>query len=115
MKSLGSADGMCFLYVPSVSYSHSNSSRYIDPRTRTDRIENESHHWDIQIDLLVEAYLDYRHRNSGDGIPQVDEIPLSPSDYDDQHISLGQIEFIDIFSTYFPCYLLLIMYLYRKK
>ncbi|KAG2337981.1 hypothetical protein BDR05DRAFT_853324, partial [Suillus weaverae] len=71
--------------------------RYIDPHTHTDHIENKSHHWDIQIDLLVEAYLDYCHRNLGDDIPQVNEIPLSPSDYDDQHISLGQIEFIDIF------------------
>ncbi|KAG1763988.1 hypothetical protein EV702DRAFT_1051527 [Suillus placidus] len=55
--------------------------RYVDPRTRTDRIESESHHWDVQIDLLVEAYLDYRHRNSGDGMPQVNGMPPSPSDY----------------------------------
>ncbi|KAG1884166.1 hypothetical protein F4604DRAFT_1920017 [Suillus subluteus] len=34
--------------------------RYMDPRTRTDHIEVQNEHWDIQMDRLVEVYLNYR-------------------------------------------------------
>lgn len=79
-------------------------SRYVDPRTRTDRIENETNHWNIQMDCLVEAYLDYCHRSSEDGMPNYNGIPApSPSD-DTQRVSLSEIELIDIFSMYrLPC------------
>ncbi|KAG1775918.1 hypothetical protein EV702DRAFT_1180151 [Suillus placidus] len=57
--------------------------RYVDPRTHSDRIENETNHWNIQMDLLVEAYLDYCYRDSGDGVPH-HGMPPSPSDDDGQ-------------------------------
>ncbi|KAG2140769.1 hypothetical protein BD769DRAFT_1349960 [Suillus cothurnatus] len=55
--------------------------RYVDPRTRTDRIENETNHWTTQMGCLVEAYLDYCHHDLGDGMPNCNGIPaVSPSD-----------------------------------
>lgn len=52
------------------------------------------------MDVLVEAYLDYRYRDSEDGMPHVDEMPGSPSDRDAQRVSLSEIELVDIFSMY---------------
>ncbi|KAG1783913.1 hypothetical protein EV702DRAFT_958142 [Suillus placidus] len=49
------------------------------------------------MDLLVEAYLDYRYRDSGDGVPH-HGMPPSPSDDDGQRVSLSEIELIDIFT-----------------
>ncbi|KAG0693652.1 hypothetical protein DFH29DRAFT_1007058 [Suillus ampliporus] len=71
--------------------------RYVDPCTRSDCIENETDHWNIQMDLLVEAYLDYRYCDSGDGVPH-NGMPPSPSDHDGQRVSLNEIELIDIFT-----------------
>ncbi|KAG2152785.1 hypothetical protein DEU56DRAFT_868810 [Suillus clintonianus] len=45
------------------------TSRYVDLRTRQDRTENQTDQWDLQLDQLVDAYLDYRSRDSGDGMP----------------------------------------------
>ncbi|KAG1854495.1 hypothetical protein F4604DRAFT_1883326 [Suillus subluteus] len=59
---------------------------------------------------LVEAYLDYRHRDLGDGMPNCNGIPAaSPSD-DTQRVSLSEIELIDIFSMYIDCVLLTLIY-----
>lgn len=52
------------------------------------------------MDVLVEAYLDYRYHDSEDGMPHVDEMPGSPSDRDAQRVSLSEIELVDIFSMY---------------
>jgi hypothetical protein len=90
-------------------------SRYVDPRTRTDRIENETNHWTIQMGCLVEAYLDYRHRDLRDGMPNCNGIPAaSPSD-DTERVSLSEIELIDIFSTYIDLVLLVSTDLNRSK
>ncbi|KAG1724147.1 uncharacterized protein EDB91DRAFT_1239995 [Suillus paluster] len=45
--------------------------RYVDPRTCRDRIELQSEQWHSQIDQLVDAYLDYRLRDHGDGMPSI--------------------------------------------
>jgi hypothetical protein len=34
-------------------------SCYVDPQTRTDHIEVQNANWDIQMDHLVEVYLEY--------------------------------------------------------
>ncbi|KAG1845226.1 hypothetical protein C8R48DRAFT_583257, partial [Suillus tomentosus] len=51
---------------------------YVDLRTRQDRTENQTEHWHLQLDLLVNAYLDYRSRDSGDGMPTLDDELLEP-------------------------------------
>ena len=80
-----------------------STSRYIDPCTRQDRTENRTTQWDLQLDLLVDAYLDYCSRDSGDGWPNVEETPSMepPSDTSPQAgVSLIDIELIDLFSVY---------------
>jgi hypothetical protein len=64
---------------------------------------------------LVEAYLDYCHRDLGDGMPNCNGIPaVSPSD-DTECVSLSEIELIDIFSTYIDLVLLVSTDLNRSK
>src|SRR5882757_4831824 len=98
--------------LPTVSHSHLGSSHYVDCHTYSDHIENETNHWNVQMDSLMGVYLDYHYCDSGDGMP-CNEMPPSPSDHDGQHVSLSEIELIDILSTYCPCYLSSLMYLYR--
>ncbi|KAF8883571.1 hypothetical protein BD779DRAFT_1417169, partial [Infundibulicybe gibba] len=47
------------------------SGRKPDTRTRTDRIEIQNAHWELQWEHLVDAYLTYRMNDSGDGLPPV--------------------------------------------
>ncbi|KAG1882317.1 hypothetical protein F4604DRAFT_1577339 [Suillus subluteus] len=68
--------------LPTVWHSHLSSSCYVDPCTCSNHIENETNHWNTQMDLLVETYLDYRYRDLGDGMPHIDGMPPSPSDHD---------------------------------
>jgi hypothetical protein len=74
------------------------TSRYVDPRTRTDRIQVQNEHWDLQMEHLVRAYLDYRTQDRGDGMPNT-----APSDelaaVDGDCLSLKNIELVDIFSN----------------
>jgi hypothetical protein len=76
----------------------SSTSRYVDHRTRQDRTENQTDHWDLQLDLLVDAYLDYRSRDSGDGMPTFED--PDPPLHDPPNVSLTNIELIDTFSMY---------------
>ncbi|KAG2031724.1 hypothetical protein BDR03DRAFT_875348 [Suillus americanus] len=39
--------------------------RYIDPCTQEEHTEIQMNHWHLQIDLLVDAYLDYRFLSLG--------------------------------------------------
>lgn len=50
-------------------------SQLLDDRTRHDRIENTTAHWDLQISFLVNVYLGSLNRDRGDGMPA----PLDPS------------------------------------
>jgi len=77
-----------------------STSRYIDHRTREDRTENQTTHWQLQIDLLVDAYLDYRFRDSGDGLPAFDDMSAEPLLDDSSSVSLTNIELIDLFSMF---------------
>ncbi|KAG1752345.1 uncharacterized protein EDB91DRAFT_1045086 [Suillus paluster] len=76
-------------------------SRYVDPCTRTDHIENEMNPWDIQMDCLVEAYLYYRHCSSEDGMPNCNGIP-APSPSNDTQRALvyhGYIGCVPVYPT----------------
>ncbi|KAH7904735.1 hypothetical protein BJ138DRAFT_1106572 [Hygrophoropsis aurantiaca] len=71
-------------------------SRRVDPRVRRDRIEIQTQHWDLQIDRLVTAYLDYRARDAGDGMPSISE--LEDTQDSNECPALAHIELVDIFS-----------------
>ncbi|KAF8423710.1 hypothetical protein L210DRAFT_3337181, partial [Boletus edulis BED1] len=66
----------------------------IDDRDRRDRIELQTEHWTTQMPRLVDAYLEYRSRDSGDGFPPLDdaEPPLLPSSG-----TINNIELVDLF------------------
>lgn len=78
----------------------SSTSRYIDHRTREDRTESQTNHWQLQLDLLVDAYLDYRFRDSGDSLPTFDDMSAEPLLDDSSSVSLTNIELIDLFSMF---------------
>ncbi|KAG1774198.1 hypothetical protein EV702DRAFT_975394 [Suillus placidus] len=74
---------------------------YVDSRTRTNHIEVQNEHWDVQIERLVSVYLDYCTQDGGDGMPS-----FPPSDeptLDGDCLSLKNIELVDIFSKEVPC------------
>ncbi|KAG1843989.1 hypothetical protein C8R48DRAFT_618306 [Suillus tomentosus] len=43
-------------------------------------INTQTAHWGLQIDRLVDAYLNYRSRDSGDGMPDISDQVLSGVD-----------------------------------
>ncbi|KAG1885851.1 uncharacterized protein F5891DRAFT_909401, partial [Suillus fuscotomentosus] len=68
---------------------------HIDPRIRGERIDTQTAHWGLQIDRLVDAYLNYRSRDSGDGMPDISDQVLSGVD---ASFSINEIELIDTFT-----------------
>ncbi|KAG1793277.1 uncharacterized protein HD556DRAFT_1238113 [Suillus plorans] len=50
-----------------------SSYHYVDSRTRHDHIELQMEQWSNQLDRLVNAYLDYRSCDRGDGLPCIPE------------------------------------------
>lgn len=88
-----------FTYLRLLSLTPHNS-RYTDHRTRHDRTENQTAHWDIQIGHLVDAYLDYRSRSAENGMPTFNEPLMVPSSSDTQCLSLSNIELVDLFRMY---------------
>jgi hypothetical protein len=77
-----------------------STSCYINHHTREDRTENQTTHWQLQIDLLVDDYLDYHFRDSGDGLPAFDDMSAEPLLDDSSSVSLTNIELIDLFSMF---------------
>jgi hypothetical protein len=75
------------------------ASHYVDPHTRGDRINVQNAHWNIQIEGLVRAYLDYRTRDNGDSMPSVSSID-DPQRNDADTLILQNIELVDIFSKH---------------
>lgn len=75
-------------------------SHYHDHRIRRDRIEDQMVHWNLQIDRLVAAYLEYRSRDSGDGMPILGDIADGPLLDTTDCLSIDDIELVDIFSKY---------------
>ncbi|KIK25127.1 hypothetical protein PISMIDRAFT_70197, partial [Pisolithus microcarpus 441] len=65
--------------------------RYQDSRTRHDRIELQTEHWTLQMERLVNAYLDYRYRDTGDGLPAPEESEAGAQ-------CLTDVELVDMFT-----------------
>ncbi|KAG1720449.1 hypothetical protein EDB19DRAFT_1647083 [Suillus lakei] len=68
---------------------------HIDPRSWGEWTEDQTAHWNLQMDRLVDAYLNYRSRDSGDGMPAMSDQDLSGVD---TSFSINDIELIDIFT-----------------
>jgi hypothetical protein len=66
-------------------------SRRIDHRDRRDRVEIQTAHWNIQMTKLVDAYLDFRCRDAGEGMPDI------PSHLNDTSSPPIIIDVLDIF------------------
>ena len=73
-----------------------HASHYVDPRTREDRINVQNANWNLQIEGLVKAYLDYRTQDNGDGMPSVSNDDLQHNDANT--LILENIQLVDIFS-----------------
>ncbi|KAG1895393.1 uncharacterized protein F5891DRAFT_960225 [Suillus fuscotomentosus] len=76
---------------------HVSGYHYIDLRTQQDRTENQTKHWHLQLNLLVNAYLNYRSRDSGDNMPTLDDELLEPPLDDSPSVSLTNIELVNVF------------------
>ncbi|KAG1724451.1 uncharacterized protein EDB91DRAFT_1026330, partial [Suillus paluster] len=72
---------------------------YIDSCIRQDHTEDQTSHWNLQIDFLVDTYLDYCAQDSGNGMPNSKDLPsVPPLDMDMTDCpSLNNVELIDIF------------------
>jgi hypothetical protein len=55
------------------------TSHRVDHRTCCDRVENQIHQWGIQMSKLVDAYLDARTCNDGEGMPKMSDQLSDPS------------------------------------
>ncbi|KAI5997581.1 hypothetical protein EDD15DRAFT_2162612 [Pisolithus albus] len=70
--------------------------RYADSRTWHDHIELQTEHWRLQMEQLVNAYLDYRYRDTGDGLPAPEESEASTQ-------YLMDVELVLIYHGYIGC------------
>ncbi|KIK13946.1 hypothetical protein PISMIDRAFT_117946 [Pisolithus microcarpus 441] len=66
---------------------------HADSRTRRNCVELQTEHWMLQMDRLVDAYLDYSSHNTGDGL-------LVARELEDHTQCLTDVELIDLFSKY---------------
>lgn len=69
----------------------------MDPRTRHDHIKLQNNHWDMQMDKLVNAYLDYQSRDSGDGMPSSGSVVSNEDPSLNAVPVLSNIELVDTF------------------
>ncbi|KAI6029498.1 hypothetical protein BKA83DRAFT_4489460 [Pisolithus microcarpus] len=63
---------------------------HADSRTQCNRVELQTEHWMLQMDRLVDAYLDYSSRDTGDGL-------LVTRELEDRTQCLTDIELVDLF------------------
>ena len=68
-------------------------SHYTDSRTRHDRVELQTEQWMLQMDRLVDAYLNYCSHDTGDGL-------LVPEESEVDAQCLADIELVDLFGKY---------------
>ncbi|KAG2054421.1 hypothetical protein BDR06DRAFT_863415, partial [Suillus hirtellus] len=68
---------------------------HIDPQIQGECIDTQTAHWGLQIDHLIDAYLDYHSQDSGDGMSYISDQVLSGVD---ASFSINEIELIDTFS-----------------
>ena len=77
-----------------LNFVNNDLSNRVDHRDRRDRIEIQNSNWDLQMDRLVEAYLDYREWDGGDGMPN------QPPTTSQQTGTPFEIELLDVFCKY---------------
>ncbi|KAG2157313.1 hypothetical protein DEU56DRAFT_722950 [Suillus clintonianus] len=68
---------------------------HIDPRSRGEWTETQTTHWNLQMDRLVDVYLDYRCRDSGDDMPDMSDQNMSGVN---ASFSINDIKLIDNFT-----------------
>ncbi|KAI6037264.1 hypothetical protein PISMIDRAFT_105553 [Pisolithus microcarpus 441] len=66
---------------------------HADSRTWHNHVELQTEHWMLQMDHLVDAYLDYSSRNTGDGL-------LVAGELEDHTQCLTDVELVDLFGKY---------------
>lgn len=71
----------------------------MDPRTQRDCIDLQTNHWDMQMNQLVSVYLDYRSRDSGNGMPLSAPTVLNENENPSLNTApvLSNIELVDTF------------------
>lgn len=76
---------------------------YIDPHTHQDCTEDQTSHWNLQINHIVDAYLDYHAWDFSNGLPNPKDFPsIPPSDIDPMDCTLlNDIELIVYIITLF--------------
>ncbi|KIK12326.1 hypothetical protein PISMIDRAFT_121064 [Pisolithus microcarpus 441] len=67
--------------------------RYADSRTWHNWIELQMDHWTLQMDRLVNAYLNYCYHDMGDGLP-------APEESENSAQCLTDTELVNLFSKY---------------
>ncbi|KAG6371001.1 hypothetical protein JVT61DRAFT_10719 [Boletus reticuloceps] len=81
---------------------HMSSWHHPDTRNHRDRTAIQHDQWDIQMTYLVDAYLDYRSRDSGDGFPTSVQSAVSPEADEEppEHPpgTIVNIELVDMFT-----------------
>lgn len=76
----------------------------VDTRDRRDRVELQANQWDCQMPRLVEAYLDYRSRDLGEGFPT--DVPHEVNqEHADPSGTISDVELVDLFCmlSYYLC------------
>ncbi|KAI6027773.1 hypothetical protein PISMIDRAFT_117031 [Pisolithus microcarpus 441] len=76
---------------------------HADSRTQCNHVELQTEHWMLQMDCLVNAYLDYSSCNTGDGL-------LVARELEDHTQCLTDVELVDLFGKYILCQKMLLNY-----
>ncbi|KAG6370027.1 hypothetical protein JVT61DRAFT_12546 [Boletus reticuloceps] len=94
---LGCEDELDYEIFTEMASQMANSKGYrrIDHRVRMDRTEAQTEHWALQMDHLVAVYLEYRAKDTGDGMPSTQ--PHVPSS-DGESCRISDIGLVDVFS-----------------
>ena len=77
--------------------------QYIDSRTLADHVELQTNQWTVQLNNLVDAYLEYRAHDSGNSM--LAATPAAPVD-GAASFTLTDIEFVDMFCMLFMLFCL---------
>ena len=72
----------------------------MDSRTRTDRVEVQTAHWEEQMDNLVQAYLAYRSQDRGEPFLCPARSESTPGDQNEPPFPLFTIETLDSYCGY---------------
>ncbi|KAF9231998.1 hypothetical protein BU15DRAFT_55520 [Melanogaster broomeanus] len=76
--------------------------RYFDPHTHQDRVEAQNDHWGLQIEKLVDAYLQYRTQENAYVLPPIPHASTPGTETSATPFRIDNIELMDIFSSLLP-------------